>query len=530
MKATVKKWQAAVEANPVHPHPQGELAKALFAAGDYESAVEAALRATELGAGEYGEMALLAARAAMRAGDSESGAQLLLFALDLRYRDVASLRDDPDFAPLAEIPQIAEALGIPDVDLGSLESLDRTEGWQFDIDYFDQELRRRAPNPFGIVTPEELDGALDWLDSNVSELSDAEILLNLDRLLVPLRDGHAYVLPAPGRVDLLMALPVAFYRFEEGVFITQANARYAHLVGKQVVEVEGRTIGEVAQEIMPTICADNPQWPSELIPFRLRETAFLHALGLTAHPDRATFLLMDETGAQENHTIVADDEFPTAPLGRNFPFPDTWVTALDSLPERPLYLRDLRTPFWYASLPDLDAIYLQINSVRDGNDETLAAFGDRFFAMLEEAKPERLIIDIRMNKGGDTTLEWPFLYKLIASPLNQRGKLFVVIGRRTWSAAQNLATYLDFHTNAIFVGEPTGSSPNFTGESIEFRLPWSGTRVNISDLYWQSGWPWDRRPWIPPDLLTPPNWAAYRAGRDVALEAIAQEIAKPTLF
>ena len=523
MEKRIEQLRAAVDANPVHPEPQGELAKLLFTAGDYPAAAEAALRATELGYGEYGEMVLLAAKASIRAGDPESGAQFLLFALGLRYRDVESLRNDPDFASIAGIPEIAGALGIPDDDL------DRTEGWQFDIDYFDQELRRRAPNPFGIVTPDELDGALDWLDSSVPELSDAEILLNLGRLLVPLHDGHAYVCPAPHRADLLMALPVAFYRFEEGVFITQANARFAHLAGKQVVEIEGRTIGEVAQEIMPTVCADNPQWPSELIPFRLRETAFLHALGLTANPDRVTFRLMDETGAQDDHTIVADDEFPAAPLGRNYPFPDTWVSPMDALPERPLYLRDLRTPFWYEPLAEIDAIYLQINSVRDGDDETLAAFGDRFFAMLDETRPDRLIIDIRMNKGGNTTLEWPFLYKLIASPLNQRGKLFVVIGRRTWSAAQNLATYLDFHTNAIFVGEPTGSSPNFTGESVEFRLPWSGTRVNISDLAWQSGWPWDRRPWIPPDLLTVSTWAAYRAGRDVSLEAIAREIANPTL-
>ena len=479
--------------------------------------------AAELGYGDYGEMALLAARAAMRAGDAESGSQLLLFALDLRLRDIASLRDDPDFAPLTRIPEIAGALGIPD------QELDRTEGWRFDIDYFDQEFRRRAPNPFGVVSPEELDAALDWLDSNVPDLSDAEILLNLDRLLVPLRDGHAYVCPAPERADLLAALPVAFYRFEEGVFITQATPSYRHLAGKQVVEIEGRSMGEIAQAIVPTICADNPHWPTEIVPFRLRETAFLHALGLTAHPDRLTFMLVDDSGSREAHTIVADDEFPTAPLGRNFPFPETWVSPLDDLPECPLYLRDLRTPFWDESLPELNAIYLQINSVRDGDHETLAAFTDRFFAMLDETKPERLIIDIRLNKGGNTTLEWPFLYKLIASPLNQRGRLFVIIGRRTWSAAQNFATYLDFHTNAIFVGEPTGSSPNFTGESVEFRLPWSGTRVNISDLYWQSGWPWDRRPWIPPDLFAPPTWAAYRAGRDVALEAIAREIANPTL-
>src|SRR5215218_8099883 len=107
MNATVSKWQLAADANPVHPQPQGELAKALFAAGDYVAAVEAALRASELGYGEFGEMVLLAARAAMRAGDSESGAQLLLFALDLRYRDIKSLRTDPDFAPLAAISQLA---------------------------------------------------------------------------------------------------------------------------------------------------------------------------------------------------------------------------------------------------------------------------------------------------------------------------------------------------------------------------------------------------------------------------------------
>ena len=206
-----------MEGNPVHPQPQGELAKALFAAGDYVPAVEAALRASELGYGDYGEMIVLAARAALRAGDAESGAQLLLFALDLRYRDVESLRSDPDFAPLQTILQIADALGIQDTEL------DRTDGWRADIDYFDREYRRRALAPFGAVAPDEFAGALGWLVTNVPTLSDAEILLNLDRLLVPLRDGHAYVCPALDRADLVAALPVAFYRFEEGVFITQAT-------------------------------------------------------------------------------------------------------------------------------------------------------------------------------------------------------------------------------------------------------------------------------------------------------------------
>jgi hypothetical protein len=114
----------------------------------------------------------------------------------------------------------------------------------------------------------------------------------------------------------------------------------------------------------------------------------------------------------------------------------------------------------------------------------------------------------------------PLLHRLIGSKVNLRGRLFVIIGRATFSAAQNLASYLDRHTEAIFVGEPTGSSPSFIGETVEFTLPYSKVRANVSDLFWQSTWPMDYRIWIAPTLYCPPTFAAFRANRDPALEAI----------
>jgi hypothetical protein len=96
----------------------------------------------------------------------------------------------------------------------------------------------------------------------------------------------------------------------------------------------------------------------------------------------------------------------------------------------------------------------------------------------------------------------------------------VIIGRATFSAAQNFSTLLDRHTEAIFVGEPTRSSPTFVGETIEFRLPYSQAYANASDLLWQSGWPMDYRPWLAPLLYTPPTFAAYRNNLDPAMEAI----------
>lgn len=130
---------------------------------------------------------------------------------------------------------------------------------------------------------------------------------------------------------------------------------------------------------------------------------------------------------------------------------------------------------------------------------------------------------MRWNNGGNTVLGQPLLLGLIANKkVNQRGKLFVIIGRRTYSAAQNMATYFERYANATFVGEPTGSSPNFVGEEVPVTLPYSKVMANVSHLFWQSSWPHDQRIWLAPHVYVPPTFKDFRAGRDAALEAILE--------
>ncbi|MFZ0749541.1 MAG: hypothetical protein WAM70_09300, partial [Pyrinomonadaceae bacterium] len=140
---------------------------------------------------------------------------------------------------------------------------------------------------------------------------------------------------------------------------------------------------------------------------------------------------------------------------------------------------------------------------------------------INEKEVEKLVVDMRWNNGGNTLLLRPLLQGVIKNEkINRRGKLFIIIGRRTYSAAQNAATYFDRDTNAIFVGEPTGSSPNFVGEEDPFVLPYSRIMANVSHLYWQSSYPQDERTWIAPQIYVPPTFAAYRRNGDAALEAI----------
>jgi hypothetical protein len=177
--------------------------------------------------------------------------------------------------------------------------------------------------------------------------------------------------------------------------------------------------------------------------------------------------------------------------------------------------------YWFEYLSDRKTVYFQFNRVLDAEKESLAQFTDRLFRFIGEKDVERLVIDMRWNNGGNTFLSHPLLLALISNrKINQRGKLFVIIGRRSYSAAQNTVTYIERYTNATFVGEPTGSSPNFVGEEFPVTLPYSKIIANVSHLFWQSSVPLDQRIWLAPHIYTPPTFADFRVRRDSALEAI----------
>ena len=80
---------------------------------------------------------------------------------------------------------------------------------------------------------------------------------------------------------------------------------------------------------------------------------------------------------------------------------------------------------------------------------------------------DKLVLDMRWNNGGDTGLVPTVLESLIRDvKVAQPGKLFVIVGHRTFSAAQNAVAMIARFTPAVFVGDTTGSSPNFIGDTF----------------------------------------------------------------
>jgi hypothetical protein len=165
--------------------------------------------------------------------------------------------------------------------------------------------------------------------------------------------------------------------------------------------------------------------------------------------------------------------------------------------------------------------YVSFNSYLTGQSRgDFGALTRGVFKEMDTASVDRVIIDLRWNGGGDFTRGREF----VLAELRKRERwlkpraLYVLTGRRTFSAA--MVNTVDFKraAGAILVGEPTGARPNSYSETGFFQLPNSGVQATVSICRYEA-WPEDV-PGVPPDRLIPPTWADYRDGRDAALEWI----------
>jgi hypothetical protein len=170
---------------------------------------------------------------------------------------------------------------------------------------------------------------------------------------------------------------------------------------------------------------------------------------------------------------------------------------------------------WFTYIADANLTYLAFNRYPAADEFNHIAAS--LFQTLDEHPGGALAIDFRNNGGGDYIEFDHILLDGLKSRdwLSERGRLFALIGRKTFSAAMMNALQLRQQMHAILVGEPTGARPNSYSEAGHFTLPNSHFEVQYSRLYYHlvPGNP----DGVIPDKSLPPAWEDYRAGKDSAL-------------
>jgi hypothetical protein len=499
-------WQHVVESNPHLGRAWLSLGTALYRNKHYREAIPAFTRAFELRATYPFRPSYSIACCYAQLGEKERALTWLQKALDHGFRSLRQIQLERDLQCLHDNDRFKKMVGLVDV-----TTLSRDAGWRFDLELLAREMKRTHYSPFRQVSRAQFDAYVHRLSDEIPHLTDNQIVVGFMKLLRLVGDGHTALADDALNGRLKERVPAEFYLFEEGLFITRIDPRFADLAGAQVTLIDGHTIDQVMQGLDSVIPQDNAMGLRWHGPEAIRSPRILNGLGVASDPRALLLKVRDTAGHERDITLPADAGEP----GRS------WVSARLGNTD-PLYLKKRKTFYWFEYLSEPKLVYFQYNAVADQGLETIEKFCKRLFTFIANNDVGKLVIDMRWNGGGNNFLNEPLIHGLIrCDKINQPGRLFVIVGRNTFSAAMCGVTQIERHTKAIFVGEPTGSSPNFVGESaVIVNLPYSKLRASVSDLYWQNSVAMDYRSWIAPAIYTPPTFASFRANRDPALEAI----------
>lgn len=393
-----------------------------------------------------------------------------------------------------------------------------TNNWQDDLRFLQETVHNDYPFLFKKVTAAEFDTAVEAFYKEIPDLEQHEIIVGFNKIIALFKYGHTRMsyYNSPFQFH---RLPMQLQLFPEGVFITGIHNDHAPWAGAKLVAVEGVETEKVLEAIYPVVPVENESYFKAYGINYLNFTEVLHAQSITDTLQESITLTLEKDGKTQKVTIKAQP-YGDLPLRYGEVIPGTdWVSARDQSQD-PHYLKNLDRIYYYEYLPEQKTVYVRQSQIQDDSTENIPTFYEKVFDFVENNAVDRLVIDVRLNGGGNNYKNKPVVTGIIKTEkINQEGKLFVIIGRRTFSACQNLVNELDNYTNAIFVGEPTAENINFYGDNKKVVLPNSKLPVYLSFAWWQDKPQWEGGPHLAPDVPVEPSIEDYLANRDPVLEA-----------
>jgi hypothetical protein len=399
-----------------------------------------------------------------------------------------------------------------------------TEKWREDLRHMSEELPKRHINLFHSMTQDAFERAVGKLDERIPELQDHQIIVEFSRIAAMIGDGHSGIRLYDDPNIAFSSCPIRFYLYQDGLFVQRADRAFSEVVGARVTKIGNVSVDKAINLVRELISRDNEMYVKLFAPFLLTSPEILHALGINENINQATYVFEVEG---EDLTVSMEPKGNLRLTGHahydsGMDAVD-WVDARDASDKAtPLWLKgDVRKSYWFEYLEEKRTVYFRFNEILNKKEESIFTFADRLSEFIADNDVNLLVVDLRWNDGGDNQFTRPILRSIIQSrKIDKRGKLFVIIGRRTFSAAQTFVNELEMYTNVLFVGEPTAEKVNNYGDTYKIKLPNSRITVKASFIRFQQMDQRDTRQWTTPHLRTALTSEDYRNNSDPAMQAV----------
>jgi hypothetical protein len=380
----------------------------------------------------------------------------------------------------------------------SAETLNLTKAqWHEDLAFLARELPKRHANAFHSISREKFEAEVGALDQRLDQLNSDEIYVGMDRIANLIGDGHTYIRFPEDYANL----PVDIVRFGDDYRVVATANGNEKALGARVIKIED-TPSARAHEILLSL---TPSDETDVLR-NARANGFLtigillHGIGIVRDRNLVRYTLADDDGkefAVNIHSVVRSDR-----LNWKYPYKAA-----------PLFRQKPDEDFWYTYLPESHTVYCNFRGYKD-----LGQHSKALFDLIKQQHPDKLVIDMRMNGGGDYNVGLRHMVHPIRDlpDINRKGHLFVLIGSDTFSAAMSNSAHFRYQTNAILVGQQIGEKPNSYQEAREMKLPNSRWTVRYSVKFYK--FVDDGENLIRPDQEIIPSWDDYKSARDRVLD------------
>lgn len=386
------------------------------------------------------------------------------------------------------------------------------EQWTEDLRFLARSMEERHPDLFSLVDETEFREHVAGLEARLPELDDNAIKAAFAGLVALPRDAHSYPNVFTFSLDWHM-FPLQLYEFDDGLFVIDAGREYRNVVGSRLEEIGGHPIDAVSETMRAYLAAENGYgWKVRFCLVSVL-AEWLLAAGVIDDSKAAEFTFEAPDGRRYTETLKPVHYIP------NMYWSSMRKVDDNSAPPVP---NDRKTNYRFQYLERSRTLYFQFNkTVGQPDIESMGQFIARLGEWVDTHEFDRFVIDLRVNDGGNSAI-LPDLVDFIANndKINREGRLFAIVGRKTFSAAVMFTAILANTTKIIVVGEPTGQGPVFFGGPQPVELPHSKQSFLISSHFTQADFECRRRNTIEPDIRVPYTHTDFLTGRDPAMEAV----------
>ncbi|NNE66070.1 MAG: hypothetical protein HKN33_05840 [Pyrinomonadaceae bacterium] len=382
-----------------------------------------------------------------------------------------------------------------------------------DIDQLRSLILNSHAFPFWAVKKEDLAAIVERAKENVlaKDRCDHSCYAELLKVVAAVKDGHSGV-SSKSRYEVFGYLPFSVRWFGDELYIVRTSETYKHILGSKIEKVDGVNLKRVLNELKQIVPHTNQSRFKKFSGSYLHLSGLLHGLGITEKPNEVTLTLRNQNKLFESTILRLSpaDEKSTK-----------FVNYSVDKKNRPLHLRQRDSNYWFDYDPNSKLLYFQLNRIANMKSEGSFAFNEKMWKLVDSKEVDKFVLDLRYNGGGSFPLSLKFIQAIIDRPnINKRGKLFVISGFDTFSAAIQMLSQLELRTQAIIVGEPPGGPTAHPGDSKSFKLDFTGVAINLSSLYHPSLFLNDRSSEVGLDKEIIERWEDRITGRDPVMDYI----------